>query len=131
MVQGNILRDFAPRIPGYAPGEDWGIGIYVEADTAVTGNVIDKATMAGIIAGWGEFLRDVTVIGNVVRSAPIGIGVSVAPDAGSAIISSNSISGARSGAVVGMDHLKSATGDLTVAGAARYGHLTINGNRVN
>ena len=131
VVSGNILRDLAPRGPGLTPGEDWSFGIYVEADTAVTGNVIEKATVAGIIAGWGKFLRDVTITGNVVRAAPIGIGVSVVPGAGSAVIANNSISGARLAAVAGMDHLKPVTGDLTAEGATRYSHLTINGNRVN
>lgn len=131
VVSGNILRDLAPRMRPDPSGEDWGIGIYVEADTAVTGNVVEKATMAGIISGWGKFLRDVTVTGNVVRAAPIGIGVSVVPGAGSAVISNNSISGARVAAVAGLDHLKPITGDLALDGAARYAQLAISGNRVN
>ena len=46
--------------PGFQWG-DFGIGIYVEADTAVTGNVVESATRAGIMAGWGPYLRDVTI----------------------------------------------------------------------
>ena len=64
-------------------------------------------------------------------SQAVGIGVSVAPDAGSAVIASHSISGARAGAVVGMEHLKPVTGDLTADSAPRYSHLVISGNRVN
>ena len=50
VVQGNIFRNLAPR--GRSEGDN-GIGIYVEADTAVTGNVVESATFAGIMAGWG------------------------------------------------------------------------------
>ncbi len=37
----------------------------VEVDTAVTGNVIEGAAMAGIAVGAGDYLRDVTVSGRV------------------------------------------------------------------
>ena len=129
VVSGNILRDLAPWREGSE--QDLGMGIYVEADTAVTGNVIEKARDLGIIAGWGRFLRDVTITGNVVRAAPIGVGVSIVPGAGSAIIAGNSISDARRAAVAGMDHRNMVTGDLTIDGAARYPQLAINGNHVN
>jgi len=128
VVQGNILRNLAPR--GRSEG-DFGMGIYVEADTAVTGNVVESATRAGILAGWGPYLRDVTITGNVVRAATIGIGVSVVPGAGGAVIADNSISGARRGAILGMDHFNVVSGDLTRDGAARYAQLSIGGNRVN
>ena len=43
VVQGNIIRNLNPKRPiGTAPDDDAGIGIYVEADTAVTGNVIER-----------------------------------------------------------------------------------------
>ena len=130
VVQGNIIRDLAPR--GRSEGDgDYGIGIYVEADTAVTGNVVESATQAGIMAGWGRFMRDVTITGNVVRSAAIGIGISVVPGAGGAVIADNMISGARRGAILGMDHREVVSGDLTRDGAARYAQLAIAGNRVN
>ena len=53
------------------------------------------------------------------------------PGAGSALIADNVISGARRGAVVGMDGLEALSGDLTRDGAARYAQLSIRGNRVN
>jgi uncharacterized secreted repeat protein (TIGR03808 family) len=129
VVQGNIFRNLA-RHPGQTEAEN-GIGIYVEADTAVTGNVVEKAEFAGIMAGWGPYLRDVTITGNVVRAAAIGIGVSVVPGAGGAVIADNMISGSRRGAILGMDHLQAVSGDLTRDGAARYAQLSIAGNRVN
>jgi len=127
-VQGNILRNLGPQNPN--PGELLGIGIYVEADTAVTGNVVDTAEAAGIVVGWGRYLRDVAVTGNVVRKTPIGIAVSVVAGAGSALISANVVSQTARGAVVGMDHARPVTGDLTRDAAKGYAHLSVMGNRV-
>jgi uncharacterized secreted repeat protein (TIGR03808 family) len=127
-VQGNIFRNLMPQNAN--PGELNGIGIYVEADTAVNGNVVESADAAGIVIGWGRYLRDVAVTGNVVRKTPIGIAVSVVPGAGSALISANVVSQTARGAVVGMDHARPVTGDLTRDGAKGYAHLSITGNRV-
>jgi uncharacterized secreted repeat protein (TIGR03808 family) len=102
----------------------------VEADTTVTGNVVENARDAGIIAGWGNFLRDVAITGNVVRLAGIGVGVSVVAGSGSALISSNLITGFRRGAILGMDHARPVTGELAKEGAQAHAHLSIAGNRV-
>jgi len=131
VVQGNLIRNLIPMRPaGTDPNDGNGIGIGVEADTAVTGNIIENAPVAGISVGWGQYLRDVSVTGNVVRSAGVGIQVSVTPGAGSAVIADNLISGTKSGAIVGMDQRRAMTGDLAREGAARYAQLAINGNRV-
>ena len=131
VVQGNLIRNLLPKRPaGTDPGDSAGIGIGVEADAAVTGNTIENAPTAGIALGWGQYLRDVSVTGNVVRSAGVGIQVSVSPGAGSAVIADNLISDARNGAIVGMDRRKPMTGDLAREGATRYAQLAINGNRV-
>jgi uncharacterized secreted repeat protein (TIGR03808 family) len=131
VVQGNLIRNLLPRRPaGTDPNDGAGIGIYVEADTAVTGNVVENAPTAGIKLGWGRHLRDVTVTGNVVRDADIGIAVSVAEGAGIAVISDNLISGARRGAILGMDYKTVVTGDLSRDDAKRYAQLAISGNRV-
>jgi len=130
VVQGNVIRNLAARRPvGADPHDAAGIGIGVEADTAVTGNVVENAPSAGIALGWGQYLRDVTVTGNVVRSADVGIAVSVVPGAGSAVIADNLISGARRGAILGMDRHTPVTGELTNDGS-RFAHLAISGNRV-
>ena len=63
-------------------------------------------------------MRDVSVVGNVVRTARFGIAVSVANGAGTAVIAGNLIAGAKRGAIVGMDHAKAVTGDL-MQGARR------------
>ena len=86
-----------------------GIGIAVEADTAVTGNVIENAPTAGIMLGWGHYLRDVAATGNVVRKADIGIAVSVATGAGTALIANNVIADVRRGAIVGMDRTEASS----------------------
>jgi uncharacterized secreted repeat protein (TIGR03808 family) len=127
-VQGNIFRNLARQNAN--PGELNGIGIYVEADTAVNGNVVDTADAAGIAIGWGRYLRDVAVTGNVVRKTPIGIAVSVVPGAGSALISANLLSQVSRGAIIGMDHARPVTGELAGDGTNRHAHLSITGNRV-
>ena len=107
VVQGNIIRNLLPKRPiGTAPDDDAGIGIYVEADTSVTGNVIENAPSFGIIAGWGKYLRDVAITGNVIRNAFVGVGVSVMPGAGTALVNNNMISETPRGAVVGLDHAR-------------------------
>ena len=131
VVQGNLIRNLVGRRPaGTDPNDSAGIGIGVEADTVVTGNVIENAPYAGIAAGWGAYLRDVAITSNVIRRAEFGITVSVAPGAGAAVIADNMISDVRSGAIVGMEWKKPVTGDLAKDGAAHYAQLSIVGNRV-
>jgi uncharacterized secreted repeat protein (TIGR03808 family) len=129
-VHGNVIRNVAARRPGTPPEEE-GIGITVEADTTVSGNAIDTAANAGIKAGWGKYLRNVAVTGNVVRTVNYGVAVSVTPGAGDAVVASNIISGARRAAIVGMDHRDIVTSDLAREGASKYPQLKIHGNQVN
>jgi uncharacterized secreted repeat protein (TIGR03808 family) len=129
VVQGNVIRNLKPKRPiGTAPDDDAGIGIYVEADTSVTGNVIENAPSFGIVAGWGKYLRDVAITGNVIRKAFVGIGVSVTPGAGTALVNNNMISETPRGAVVGLDHARPVTGDLTAEGAERFAQVVIGTN---
>jgi uncharacterized secreted repeat protein (TIGR03808 family) len=131
VVQGNIIRNLLPKRPiGTAPDDEAGVGIYVEADTSVSGNVIENAPSFGIIAGWGKYLRDVAISGNVIRNAFVGIGVSVAPGAGTVLVSNNLISQTPRGAVVGLDRMRPVTPDLSADGAQRFAQLTIAANAV-
>ena len=131
VVQGNLIRNLADRRPaGTDPKDSAGIGIGVEADTVVTGNVVENAPNIGIAAGWQSYLRDVTISANLVRGADYGIAVSVAAGAGTALIADNLISGARRGAIVGMDGKKAVTDDLSKDVPARFAQLSIAGNRV-
>ena len=131
VVQGNIIRNLVPKRPiGTAPDDDAGIGIYVEADTSVTGNVIENAPAFGIIAGWGKYLRDVAITGNVIRNTFVGVGVSVVSGAGTALVHSNMIAETPRGAVVGLDHARPVTTDLSTDGAQRYAQVAVGRNAV-
>jgi len=127
VVQGNLIRNLFLRKDAVPNG----VGIAVEADSVVTGNVIEGSIAYGIVIGWGRYLRDVTITGNVVRQSAVGVAVSVVTGAGAALIANNLISGAAHGAIVGMDHLTPVTGDLAKDGTTRYSQLVISGNRVN
>jgi len=131
VVQGNIIRNLLSKRPiGTAPDDDAGIGIYVEADTSVSGNVIENAPSFGIVAGWGKYLRDVAITGNVIRKAFVGIGVSVTAGAGTALVGNNMISETPRGAVVGLDHARPITTDLSADGAPRYAQVLVGVNAV-
>jgi uncharacterized secreted repeat protein (TIGR03808 family) len=131
VVHGNIIRNLLPKRPiATAPDDDAGVGIYVEADSSVSGNVVEQAPSFGIMAGWGKYLRDVVITGNLIRKSFIGVGVSVTPGAGTALVSNNMISEAPRGAVVGLDHARPVTADLTAAGAQRFAQVMIGTNSV-
>jgi uncharacterized secreted repeat protein (TIGR03808 family) len=131
VIQGNIIRNLLPKRPiGTAPDDDAGVGIYVEADSSVTGNVIENAPSFGIITGWGKYLRDVVISGNVIRKAFVGIGVSVASGAGTVLVNTNVISETPRGAVVGLDHARPVTPDLAADGAPRFAQVVIGTNAV-
>jgi uncharacterized secreted repeat protein (TIGR03808 family) len=131
VVQGNIIRNLIPKRPaGTAPDDDAGIGIYVEADSTVSGNVVENAPSIGIVAGWGSYLRDVAITGNVIRKALAGIGISVVPGAGTALVDNNVISETPRGAVVGLEHARPVTSDLTHEGAQRYAQVMVGSNAV-
>jgi uncharacterized secreted repeat protein (TIGR03808 family) len=131
VVQGNIIRNLLTKRPiGTAPDDDAGIGIYVEADTSVSGNVIENAPSFGIVAGWGKYLRDVVITGNVIRNAFAGVGVSVVAGAGTALVNNNMISETPRGAVVGLDHARAITTDLSIEGAQRFAQVVIGTNAV-
>lgn len=127
VVQGNLIRNLFRR--EHEPVDKRGVGIGVEADAAVTGNVIEGAPTAGILAGWGAYLRNVAMTGNLIRDAGVGILISSDPAAGACLISSNMITGARDGAIRAMDHGTPLGPDLALADATpRGGRLAISGN---
>ncbi len=130
VVQGNIIRNLLPRRPVDGGPAEAGVGIYVEADSTVTGNIVERAPAVGIVSGWGRYMRDVSISGNVVRDCPIGIGVSVVAGAGLTHVGDNMISGASKGAIVGMDHDATVTPDLTKPGAPSSPHIRLGVNTV-
>lgn len=130
VCQGNIVRNLVDKAPYEAfEAIGFGIGISAEADTAVSGNVIESAQRFGLMLGYGPFLRNVVANGNIIRKAGEGIAVSVVEGAGTAMICDNVIDGARRG-VVGYRWGDPASGDLALDGAAAFSHLTVERNRV-
>jgi uncharacterized secreted repeat protein (TIGR03808 family) len=129
VVQGNLIRNLRREHPPGSDPNDTAIGIGVEADTVVSGNVIDNVKGIGIQAGWGPYLRDVAITANVVRGTDYGIAVSVVKGAGAAVIADNLISGSRIGAILGMEWTNPVAGDLS-KDATRYAQLSIAGNQV-
>ena len=125
-VTGNVVRDLY-RDPSRLEGEPqaYGIGIAAEADTVVSGNVIENAPWIGLVLGYGRYLNDVVASDNVIRGGDYGIGVSVVKGAGKALVRGNLVSGTRKAAIAGFDHDAAVTGDLLASDAGRYPHLTL------
>ncbi|MET3926233.1 TIGR03808 family TAT-translocated repetitive protein [Devosia sp. 2618] len=118
---GNIVRNITPLSlvnPDTTP-----IGIFAEADAAITGNTVQKVPGVGIVAGFGPFLRNVMISGNVVTASNIGIGVSVVDGAGKVKIAGNLVD-ARDHAVVGLAWDQIMEPDL-LSNASRYGNVTV------
>ena len=85
-------------------------------------------TAYGIVIGWGRYLRDVSVTDNLIRNAHIGIGVSIDPSAGTALITNNLITGAKDGAIRAMSGPTPTGPDLAKASAEAYRNLAVYAN---
>ncbi len=123
-----MVRNLSDKGPYPADAPGFGVGITVEADTAVTGNIVENAPLYGIKVGWGPFMRNVVVTGNVIRRADTGIAVTVVEGAGAAVISDNVVAETRTGAILGYRWSDAVTADFISGGAEGYGHLTVEGN---
>ncbi|GHB19906.1 Tat protein [Pseudovibrio japonicus] len=93
VCSNNVLRDITGTGPYAQDNPTFGVGISVEADTSVTGNIVEDARVTGINLGWGPYMRNLIAAQNSVRSVPVGIAVSFAADEATALISQNIISG--------------------------------------
>lgn len=102
VVQGNLIRNLYRREA--EPQDKRGDGISVEADSLVSGNTIENAPSFGIFVGWGAYMRDVTVTGNLIRKSKIGIAVQNDPSAGAVLIAQNMIAGSTDGSIRSMSH---------------------------
>jgi uncharacterized secreted repeat protein (TIGR03808 family) len=126
VVQGNIVRNLFRR--EHEPVDKRGHGITVEADTALSGNVIERAPSAGIVIGWGSYMREVVVTSNLVRASRVGILISSDKGAGACLLSNNMISGATDGAIRAMDGAGNAVGPELTHGGGDGKQLSIVGN---
>ncbi|WP_171015774.1 TIGR03808 family TAT-translocated repetitive protein [Devosia sp. FKR38] len=118
---GNLVRNITPMSavnPDTIP-----LGIYAEADTAITGNTVENVPGVGIGAGYGPYLRNVAISGNVVSKSLIGIGVSVVDGAGTVTLAGNSVSEAQHD-IVGLAWKDIVEPDL-VANAAQYPNVRL------
>ena len=128
VCSGNIVRNLSTTGPYQADPPGFGVGITVEAETTVTGNVVENAPRYGMHLGWGPFLRNVVVTGNVIRKTGEGIAVSVVEGTGTAVISDNVIDETPNGAIVGHRWTEAVTGDLAHEGATGFPGLLIERN---
>jgi putative cofactor-binding repeat protein len=124
VIQGNLIRNLFMR----KDNELRGFGIAVEADSVVTGNVIEGAPAYGIMIGWGPYLRDVSVANNLIRDVLIGIAVSVDPAVGTARITKNSIAGAKEGAIRAMSGPAAIGPDLARERADTFANVAVYAN---
>jgi uncharacterized secreted repeat protein (TIGR03808 family) len=127
VVQGNLIRNLVRR--EHEPVDKRGEGITVEADAAVTGNTIDNAPTAGLVIGWGRYMRDCLASGNLIRNTGVGILISSDPEAGSCLVTGNMISGARQGAIRAMNRGTPHGPDLGPSGT-ETARVRIGGNMI-
>jgi len=126
----NIIRNARKGIYPGVKEPVGGIGVHVEAEASVTGNVIEDASDIGISLGWSWGMRNLVATGNMVRRTGIGIAVSLVPKQRNAVISGNVIAEASGGAVVGTEYGKAVTGDLTRGSDARAAGVRVENNAV-
>lgn len=125
VVSGNIVRNITERSdvnPDTRP-----VGIFAEAETVVSDNVVENVPGVGILAGWGSFLRNVSVTDNVLYAVHTGIAVSVAEEPGPVRIAGNLISDPLDHGIVGMAWINIVSDDL-VRDAGKYPHVTLEDN---
>ena len=141
IVQGNLIRNLSRR--EYEPEDKRGEGISVEADSIVSGNVIENAPTAGIFIGWGRYMRDVSATGNLMRDCTIGIAVQAERDGGVSrglfggaigsatghvLLANNMISGARNGAIRTMRLHEAFGADLARSTSSPFANIACSGN---
>jgi uncharacterized secreted repeat protein (TIGR03808 family) len=128
VVQGNLLRNLFRR--EQEPQDKRGNGIAVEADTAVNGNVIENAPAAGIVIGWGAYMRQVTATANLIRKVRVGILVSSDPAAGACLLANNMISEAGDGGIRAMNGSGDPVGPDLARTQSSDKRLSVSGNMI-
>lgn len=125
VIEGNLIRNLRRR--EHEPVDKRGEGISVEADAVVTGNVVENAPTAGLVLGWGRYMRDVVATSNVIRQARVGIMITADPAAGSCLVANNLIARATDGAIRAMDKGRAFGPDLATTGTTSN-RVTLSGN---
>ncbi|MHA7772086.1 TIGR03808 family TAT-translocated repetitive protein [Roseibium sp. M-1] len=128
ICSGNLIRNIKKDGPYPPEVAGFGIGIAVEADTTLTGNVVEGAPKFGLMIGWGPYMRNVAASQNVVRDCGTGIAVTVVEGAGSAVITGNIVQGSKNGSINGYRWLEKSTGELN--NNSEFDNLTVHGNQV-
>jgi uncharacterized secreted repeat protein (TIGR03808 family) len=126
-VSDNIVRRLVNKGPYVPTISSFGFGISVEADTLVTGNLVEDAETAALAIGWGPYLRNVIVSDNILRGSPEGMQVSVVEGAGRTVIRGNIVEGAARSAIAGY-RWKERVVDELEDGNSGYDHLTLTDN---
>ena len=128
MCSNNVVRD----VKGGGPNPNGrAVGIAVEADTFVNGNIIEDSPQIGLAIGWSHYLRNVNASANIIRNCAIGIAISAVPGAQSTLVANNLISGSTHGSILGMDHADPATGDLALKPEEIPAHLVLKDNLIS
>jgi uncharacterized secreted repeat protein (TIGR03808 family) len=109
VCNGNLVRNVRN---GTTNGVTTAGGIYAEADTLLSNNVVENAKDFGIGLGWGPYARNLSALGNLIKDCDTGLRTSVTEGAGVSYIANNTIIGSRLAAITGMDHLSPMTDDL-------------------
>lgn len=115
-VQGNLVRNLKTDGPYPAEIAGFGYGIAIEADTIAQGNTIENAPKAGFLVGWGEFMRNIVITGNIVRQANTGVQLSIVEGTGKAVITDNVFDKIEGSAIGGFRWAEQVTGDLAEGG---------------
>jgi uncharacterized secreted repeat protein (TIGR03808 family) len=130
ICSGNIIRRVKSGLAPKGKEIIGGMGIHVEAEAIVSGNVVEDVSDIGISLGWSWGMRNLTATGNMVRDCKVGIGVSLVPKERNVVIANNVIAGSKAGAVVGTEYGKPVTGDLTRSADRRAAGVRVEGNAV-
>lgn len=130
VCSNNLVRNIHENAPYPDEQHVFGTGILAEADIAITGNVIERTARFGMLLGWGEYLRNVTASGNIIRDTKTGFYVSVVEGTGQVSITNNIIARASRG-VVGYRWQEASTGDLIKEGTRKYPNLAVEGNQLS
>ena len=129
ICSNNIVRNVTNKIP-YETDDYTSSGISVEADTTVTGNVVENSPDFGLSLGWGPYLRNVVATSNIIRGSNVGIQVSVVEGTKSTVISNNIISKFKRGAIVGYRWKDPVTKELVGKSSHGFSHLSLSGNQI-